>query len=167
MGLGGTKPGFTPSGSISNMIHERSAHNRSSLRRRLRYGLYECGLWFHLLSIVAVGTIMAYRAHTVLEQSQHSWGVTKFIELLRQVGWPAPMWLQAIFANMVPLTYILFPPDVPDRDRLLGEREKEGARYPLEKFKKGRSSLWRVDYPLLYTLLVGYTVMVFLWSFTL
>jgi hypothetical protein len=165
--LGGTKPGFTPTGSISNTLHERSARDRSSLPRRLYHGLFECGMWFHIVSIIAVGTIMAYRAHTVVQQSQHRWNATSFIEMLRQVAWPAPVWLQAIFANVVPLTYILFPPDVPDRNSLLGDREKEGARYPLEKLKKPRSSPWTIDYPLLYTFLVGYSVVVFLWSYTI
>lgn len=124
-------------------------------------------MWFHFISIVAVGTVMAYRAQTVLQQSQHGWDMTSITEMLRQVAWPAPMWLQSIFANMVPLTYILFPPDVPDRNSLLGDRGKEGARYPLEEFKKGRSSPWAIGYPLLYTLLVGYSVVVFLWSYTI
>jgi hypothetical protein len=165
--LGGTEPGFTPTGSISNTLHERSAHNRGSLRRRLHHGLFECGMWFHFISIVAVGTVMAYRTQTVLQQSQHGWDMTRITEILRQVAWPAPAWLQAIFTNMVPLVYILFPPDMPDRNSLLGDREKEGARYPLEEFKKGRSSPWAVDYPLLYTFLLGYSVVVFLWSYTI
>jgi hypothetical protein len=124
-------------------------------------------MWFHFISVVAVGTVMAYRAQTVLQQSQRGWDMTRITEMLRQVAWPGPMWLQAIFSNMVPLTYILFPPDVPDRNSLLGSREKEGARYPLEEFKKGRSSLWTIDYPLLYTFLVAYSVVMFLWSFTI
>jgi hypothetical protein len=165
--LGGTKPGFTPTGSISNTLHERSAHNRRSLRCRLQYALFECDMWFHFISIVAVGTVMAYRAQTVLQQSQHGWDLTRITEMLRQVAWPAPAWLQGILANMVPLTYILLPPNVPDRNSLLGIREKGGARYPLEEFKKERSSVWAVDYPLLYTCLVGYSVVVFLWSYTI
>jgi hypothetical protein len=110
---------------------------------------------------------MVRRAQTVLRLSQPWWDMENITEMLRQVVWPAPGWLQSIFANLVPLSYILFPPNMPDRNSLLGDREKGGARYPLAKFKKARSGLGLVDYPLLYTLLVGYSVVVLVWSYTI
>ncbi|KAH7382529.1 nucleotide-diphospho-sugar transferase [Phaeosphaeria sp. MPI-PUGE-AT-0046c] len=165
--LGGTKPGFTPTGSIHNALHERSAQNRGQFHRRLHHGLFECGMWFHLSSIVVVGLIMTYRTQAILQQYQHGWDMASITEMLRQVAWPAPGWLQPMLANMVPLAYIMFPPNVPDRNSLLGVREKSGARYPLKEYKKERSRLRTVDYPLLYTLLVGYSMVVLLWSYTI
>ncbi|PVI03409.1 glycosyltransferase family 2 protein [Periconia macrospinosa] len=166
--LGGTTPGFTSTGSISNTLHERSAHRRASLRDRLHDGLFECSMWFHAVLIAALAMSVAFRSRIVLQHFpiHDTWNTTNMIEILRQVAWPAPFWLKSIFANLTPLLYLISPPNVPERDKLLGNREKSGARYPLQEFRKVRST-WAVDNTLFHYILILYTAVVFLWTFTI
>lgn len=68
---------------------------------------------------------------------------------------------------LTPLRYALRPPSVPERDRLLGKREENGARYPTEEAKHVRWSLFEVDFVVLYTLFMGYVAAVFVGSWWL
>jgi hypothetical protein len=167
--LGGRSPGFTPTGTISTTLHERSASKRGTFWQRLQHGLFETSLWFHLASILAVAIGVAVRSHIVVQQlqPQHIWDVASFTELLRQVAWPSPAWLKSSLDNLTPLIYMMFPPDVPERSKLFGNRNKAGVRYPLQASKELKSSLWSFDYLLFHTILVGYSVALLFWSYNL
>lgn len=166
--LGGTTPGFTPTGSISDTLHERSAHRRASFFRRLYDGLFECGMWFHALIIVATSLSIAFRARIVLQQfpPHQLWSTTSVTEVLRYVAWPSSFCLKTIFGNLTPFLYVMSPPSVPERDQLLGNREKSGAKYPLEEFRKARST-WVVDNTVLNHIIILHAVVVLLWTFTI
>lgn len=168
--FGGTTASFTPSGSISASVHERSAMRRAPLTTRLRHIVFGCGVWFHIIIIVASAFSVAYRIYQILaahpadehgHRDLHSLGV----ELIRDVLWPQPAWFVSSLACFTPIKYAIMPPHVPTREKLMGERDEKGARYPLPSSKEAKFSSVNVDFGQLYPyFVVPYAVFLFVAS---
>lgn len=168
--LGGTAPGFTPSGSISASVHERSATRRAPLIARLRHFVFGCGIWFHVAVIIAFTFSVTYRIHRILathpadEEGYRDWH-SLGVELIRDVLWPHPAWFVSSLACYTPIKYAIMPPDVPVREELMGERDEKGARYPLPSSKEGKFSRVNVDFGQLYpSFVVPYAAFLFVAS---
>ncbi|KAH8126285.1 nucleotide-diphospho-sugar transferase [Trichoderma asperelloides] len=158
-GLGGTLPGFTPTGSIANTLHERSAHMRHPFIRRLLYMVYEGGAWFHLVITISTSVAAINRIQYIFrEYSSIGYSTRTLItELLRLVAWPAPSWLLTICASSTPFLYVCFTPSVPVRDKLLGQRDHNGAGYPALAYVNVSGTCWNIGYAQLYSLIIVYT----------
>lgn len=163
--LGGIKPGFTPTGRIHDDLQERSAHSRAGLLRRLRHIVIDCRAYFHLLIVVSLILVALARVRAVAAThcSQGCFSTEAFTELLRVIAWPAPQWIIALFGCITPLRYCVFPPNVPERDKLLRE-DADGARYPLPMYRDTRNRLWDIGFAHMYSLFILYTAGVFIAS---
>lgn len=169
--LGGKATGFTATGSIANNLHERSATRRAPLSVRLRHVLVDGGMWIHVLLITAfVGAALMRVCQIFWPAWQRGDPVTHamWVELLQTVAWPSKPLFPTVLACLTPLQYALFPPDVPDRDKMMGKVGKNGARYPRPETKKDRTiSGLRFEYAQLHTLFVVYAAVLFIWSWRL
>lgn len=158
-GLGGTAPGFTPSGSIYASVHERSTAHRAPLTARLRHIFIDCGVWFHMTVMLALSCAAAYRIGCILAahpsdlQGQLDWHELS-VALIRGVLWPYPGWFVSLLACLTPIKYALMPPDVLDREDCLGDRDEKGARYPTACAKKERFTWINIEFAQLYLLTV-------------
>ncbi|KAK3383948.1 hypothetical protein B0T24DRAFT_70202 [Lasiosphaeria ovina] len=130
--LGGQATGFTATGSIVNPTFERDASRRISRRQRLYHIVVECGAWIPVLVILSlVGGVTGRILYEVYGAPGASRAAhDTLLQVLRAVGWPSNSWFLTLGANLTPLAYAFFPPDVAQRDRLMGKREENGARYP-------------------------------------
>jgi hypothetical protein len=151
--LGGTSPSFTPTGSLGDTLQERSC-KRASLSKRINHIVLHCGVWFHCLIVISLSTAVWLSARAVFRDYgvDDGWDRELTIELLRYVLWPAPSWILAIFSCLVPIRYVLSPPEMPDRDQMLGMREKNGARYPVSALRDNRRTWYDFEYTQVYTL---------------
>lgn len=169
--LGGKVTGFTATGSLANSLHERSASRRAPLLVRLRHILTEGGAWVQLLVVVTFLSGAALRAWKIFSPAWLSGGgestPAMWTELLQTVVWPLHPWFPSVLACITPLRYALFPPDVPDREKLMGRPGKNGARYPKAEAKAGSWSVVGFEFTQLYTLFVGYVAVVFVASWWL
>ena len=177
--LGGKVTGFTATGSISNNLHERSASRRAPLAVRIRHALVDGGMWMHVLIITSLVGAALFRCYQIFSpawrQQQHEGDNMKpvitqamWIELLQTVAWPSKPLFPTILACLTPLHYALFPPDVADRNKLMGKPGKNGARYPRPETRKDRTIKGlRFEYAQLQNLIVLYAAVLFVWSWRL
>ncbi|KAK2027976.1 hypothetical protein LX32DRAFT_417461 [Colletotrichum zoysiae] len=166
-GLGGKTTTFTPTGSIGNIYQERDPGRRAPILARFRHIILGCGAWVHALAVVgfSLGAYIrisrAFRQHSLEAHSDQNFG-SLFIILLRKVIWPTHPWISTTLACMVPIKYALFPPQIPQRDKLLGRKEKNGARYVVPEFKgKIKRGLFNIGFVELHSLFVLYVAVVF------
>ncbi|KAK4192389.1 cellulose synthase 2 [Podospora australis] len=164
--LGGKPTGFTPTGSIANDLQERNVTLRAPLSARLRHLLVDCMGWVHLLMITALCSLAFAQVRQVLRR--HSDTNTKefWIELLETVAWPSGMWVPTVLGCLTPFSYMMFPPDVPERDKLMGKRGPNGVRYPTEDAKM-RKGGFRLDFTFWYSLFMVYVAAAFIGSWWL
>lgn len=164
--LGGTKPGFTPTGSVHNVLQERSAHARGGLFRRLNHHLFDCGVFFHLIIASSLILVVSTRTRAVVSAhcSDGCFSAEFFVEFLRAIAWPAPQWIIALFGCITPLRYSVFPPNVLERDKLLSQRDTDGARYPLPQYRDMQNGLWDFGFAHMYSLFILYTAALFIVS---
>ncbi|CAJ2504745.1 Uu.00g121390.m01.CDS01 [Anthostomella pinea] len=180
--LGGRAASFTPSGTISNNIRERDHHRRAPIHRRLWHMMAHCGAWFHVIvvTLLVAGvacrvaghpliTIIPTNPRALLVQQSSTVGEDNvpeaWIGLLERIAWPPLGWLTGIMSWSTPIRYALFPPRVPDREELLGDRDEKGARYPADSVKGCKWSLWGFGETHVYILGVGYSAGLLIWSF--
>ncbi|GKT61409.1 glycosyl transferase [Colletotrichum tofieldiae] len=165
--FGGKTATFIPTGSIGNTDHERDPGRRAPLLKRLQHIIFGCGAWVHALVVLAfsLGAYIrfsrAFREHSL--EAHVNNGLDKLsVRLLRKVIWPTHPWISTTLACMVPIKYALYPPQVLARDKLLGKKGKNGARYPnpevIGNVKRGPFEIGFVE---LYTLFVTYVAVVF------
>ncbi|WYZ42248.1 hypothetical protein EsH8_V_001143 [Colletotrichum jinshuiense] len=165
--LGGKTTTFTPTGSIGNVYHERDPGRRAPLIKRLQHMILGCGAWIHVLIVLTLG-IGAYlrfsralREHSLDAHGDHGLDML-CIRLLQKVAWPTHPWITTMLACITPIRYAIYPPQVPERDKLLGKRGKNGARYPLpEVMGKVKRTPFAMGYVELYTIFVVYVAVVF------
>ncbi|KAH9907036.1 glycosyltransferase family 2 protein [Xylariomycetidae sp. FL2044] len=134
--LGGTAPGFTPTGSIAD-THERDPLRREPFARRARHMLVACGVWFHATVLLVYILALAYRVYAIAivslasSSSSSPQGREEVLliatELLGRVGWLLPTWLLTAAGLAVPIKYLVWPPDVRDREEVLAPAEVEGG----------------------------------------
>jgi hypothetical protein len=141
--LGGTDlPGFTPSGSIANTVHERDASKRAPLSVRARHMLFECGAIFHLIIVAMTLSALAYVIYNTCAQASPE---TLAYELLKNVGWAVMPASQTVLALAVPLQYMLFPPNLGSRKKIMTKIDADGARYPNHVSRDDNSkSFWHL-----------------------
>ncbi|KAH9886194.1 nucleotide-diphospho-sugar transferase [Xylariomycetidae sp. FL2044] len=164
-GLGGTTPGFTPSGSIANLIHERDPQRRAPLRLRARHMLLDCGVLCHVILLVASVLAMAYRIwSTVLAVDGTGSGSVK-VRLLQDVAWLLPTWLEFTAAFSIPVQYLFWPPDVAPRDAVMCPPDADGARYAQDWSRDCRTSTWTFGFVELQGFLVVYHIILFAATF--
>lgn len=125
----------------------------------------DTGVWFHLLVLtilltgILLRTARAVNAHLIVTSEIHRPDWEAFwIQILQTVAWPSNPWFIPALSCLVPLQYAVFPPTTPDRDELMGKRDRHGVRYPAEevrgKVKRSRFSLRFVELYSMYMLLV-------------
>ncbi|KZL84070.1 glycosyl transferase [Colletotrichum incanum] len=166
--FGGKTTTFTPTGSISNTNHERDPNRRAPLLKRIHHIIFGCGAWVHALVVLAfsLGACIrfsrAFREHS-LETNNGSQEFNRLcVRLLQKVIWPTHPWISTTLACMVPIKYALYPPQVPERDRLLGKKGKNGARYPIpEVMGTIQRGHFEVGFVELYTFFVACVAIVF------
>lgn len=73
------------------------------------------------------------------------------------------MWLICMSACWAPISYAIWPPDMPEREELL-ERDKEGIARPREEAKRIVWGKWIWFHEGLYSFLTLYTIVVFVGS---
>jgi len=112
----------------------------------------------------------SYRIRNILvnypmdEQGQRHWHPL-CIELLRNVLWPQPAWFVTILACLTPIKYAFVPPNVPERETLMGKRDRNGARYPLPSSKVNTFLKFGFNFGQLYPcLIMPYVAFLFLAS---
>lgn len=96
--LGGRSTSFTPTNTLHNPLHERSAAHRGPLLKRLRVFIFSYHVWIHLLSAIAyaIGCVLAFirafapRAgiggldtNAPVEREEGKW-----LYLLTHIAWP-------------------------------------------------------------------------------
>ncbi|KAI0481917.1 glycosyltransferase family 2 protein [Xylariaceae sp. FL0804] len=161
--LGGTEPGFTPTGSIDAGLDERSRERRAPLSRRLRSTLLGCGVLVHVMFVSILAGTMAYRVVRVATSTPAEQILG---ELLAQVGLLFPTWLLTLSALTVPIRYMLAPPDVPDWEELMDEPEMGGGpRYCHMWARQPMRSRWKFGYFEVHCFLIVYHVGLYLYSF--
>ncbi|KAJ4386901.1 hypothetical protein N0V93_009800 [Gnomoniopsis smithogilvyi] len=160
--LGGKPVTFTPTGSIGNQFRERDPHRRAPRWQRLRHIIAD-GAWFHLAVVILFLTSVFLRIgravslHVLVPSGTPDWEGF-WMRIIQNVAWPSNPWLVSTLACMTPLQYALFPPTTPDREKLLGKRDENGVRYPLEtvrgKTKRSKLTLGYVETYTLYMIFV-------------
>ncbi|KAL0938148.1 Cellulose synthase 2 [Colletotrichum truncatum] len=165
--LGGKTTTFTPTGSIGNVYHERDPDRRAPLLKRLQHIIIGCGAWVHLLIVVLFGTgaymrcSRVFREHSLVVHDEHGFEIL-CVRLLRKVAWPTHPWVPTALACFTPIKYALYPPQIPERHKLLGKRGRNGARYPIpEVMGKVKRTPFAIGFIELYTLFVAYAALVF------
>ena len=144
--FGGTKPGFTPSGSLSLEIKERGPRP-SGFFSRLRAILFQQMVWIHVCFILAciLGVVLnivrcfdpaaqistAYSAAEVVLSGHDRW-----VFLLTRIGWPPVWWLGQVASCWIPVHYLIWPPNEVTADEALQLDEKRGVRYPKEEYSR-------------------------------
>lgn len=155
--LGGRVEGFTATGSMGNCVRERDVNKRAPLRQRLRYVVVDCGAWVHVAVVVAFAVGAGMRVWQVVARHGAGEGHEMWVEMLKAVAWPSHTWVPTVLACWTPIRYAVWPPSVPERERLMGPAGKNGVRYAREEARRVRWSGWQVGFPEMYT---GFTVAV-------
>ncbi|OLN89014.1 Cellulose synthase 2 [Colletotrichum chlorophyti] len=165
--LGGKMSTFTPTGSIGNTYHERDPGLRAPLIKRLRHIILDCGAWMHALFLVVLcfGAYLRFsrstREYSASAQDEHAFKML-CIRLLQKVAWPSHPWILTALACITPVQYAFFPPEVIERDKLLGKRGKNGARYPTpEAMGTPKRTVFGIGFVELYTVFIAYVAVVF------
>lgn len=133
--LGGEATGFTPTGSIASDMHERDEVRRAPVLQRLRHILFNCGAWFHVLTVLLIAVCAGIRIRGVLQLHTSMSSRQLFIDLLQKVAWPTNPWFLYIVSFLAPIRYALFPPDVPPRNSFFKKADGSGVRYLTDEAK--------------------------------
>jgi hypothetical protein len=148
VGFGGTKPGFTPSGSLSSKVRERGP-KPSGFYGRFRAIFVQQMVWVHVCYILAavLGVVLnivrcvdpaaglrtAYSAAEVVVGGHDRW-----VFLLQRIGWPPVWWLGQLVSCWIPVSYLIWPPNEVTADEALETDEKSGVRYPKKEYSSPR-----------------------------
>ena len=136
--LGGTNSAFKSSGSQKSALNERDALHRAHVWRRIWVFLTQYTVWFHVAYIsfviasIILSTVRCFTDWSTLTLTGKC--------LLVHGGWPPLLWITALGGMLKPITYCLFPPDMPDREELLIRDPKTGVAHPKPEWKKLRVS---------------------------
>ncbi|KAI1381980.1 glycosyltransferase family 2 protein [Hypoxylon crocopeplum] len=147
--LGGTKPGFRATGSISSSSYERCASRRAPFFSRVRHIVLGCGVWVHLLLTASYLFYSAWHVRHLVPRiaSIDTIDQGKTAELIPwlEVSWLAPRLFKVLGICLTPLRYTLSPPNDPPRDKLMGKREqKTGARHPTNTARRIKWESWSI-----------------------
>ena len=156
---------------MSTRLSERSPHTRTPLLQRIRIMLIHQGIWFHVLFLLAciLGIILnLIRTFDSAANVRSAYGPInltsdhdKWVYLLTRIGWPPVYWLTQGVSCLIPVEYMLFPPDEITLEQASDFDEKTGVRYPRPAMvgpERQRLGRWS-DH--LVVIVVGYTVVAF------
>lgn len=137
--LGGRKPGFVASGSVTVPITERRP-GQSPLWRRIRVIFFDRLVWVHALFIFAcvLGVILnLVRCFDPSAQVRSAYGPVvvkpgrqRWEYLLTRIGWPPIFWLAQVISCWIPIAYTIWPPRAVTADEALVLDEKTKVKYP-------------------------------------
>lgn len=137
--LGGSKAGFTASGSVQSDLQERSPTHRAPLLRRMRVTLFSHMVWIHVLLILScLGgvSLVCLRAlgfewiPSLFPLLPLSSTTDQMVYLVTRLAWPPVLWFQYVCSALVPVLYMVWPPTTPERETLLERDEKTQLAYP-------------------------------------
>jgi len=144
--FGGTKPGFTPSGSLSSKIRERGP-KPSGFYGRFRAIFVQQMVWIHAFYILACVLGVALNLVRCFDPSARIStayadaipalsGHDRWVYLLTRLGWPPVWWLGQLVSCWIPLSYLFWPPTEVTADEALQLDEKRMVRYPKEEYSR-------------------------------
>ena len=164
--LGGRPMAFSSSGSIKSELAEREPANRAPLWRRCYVMLWTCECYMHLFFVIfTVTAIVISCMRASPSYAEHPSTNYTLIYLLTHAFWPPVLWTVCLTAYSTPLMYMLFPPDMPDREELLDRDPKTGVARPKEGWKKQRWRKGTFWHELQWGLCSVYTAVIFAGSF--
>ncbi|KAJ6192131.1 nucleotide-diphospho-sugar transferase [Bipolaris maydis] len=149
--LGGTKPGFVPSGSLAAKIEDRHP-NAPSLMVRVHALILHQKVWMHVLYIIAC--ILGFSLNLVrgLDRNVHigtaystdpvSSHRSPWVFLLTTIGWPPMWWLGQLVSCWIPVSYVLWPPVQVTAEEALEKGNEHGIRYPKEEYSRPRRTVY-------------------------
>jgi hypothetical protein len=88
-----------------------------------------------------------------------------WVDLLGSVASPPLPWFDLVIACITPLQYILFPPDVPEREESLERDPSTGIAYPKAKAKQATWTMKEIRYVQLHSLTILYAGCVFIGTY--
>lgn len=147
--LGGTKPGFVASGSLSARLFAKTRERRpdtSSLMLRIRALILYQKVWMHVLYIIAC--ILGFSLNLVrgLDRNTHigtayptnsvSSHRSPWEFLLTTIGWPPMWWLGQLVSCWIPVSYVFWPPLQVTAEDALQKDSKTKIKYPKEGHRR-------------------------------
>ncbi|CAK7243249.1 MAG: hypothetical protein STHCBS139747_004762 [Sporothrix thermara] len=164
--LGGQTQAFQPTGSLGSALNERNPKLRRNVFVRLWTILVNYNALYHLAFVyltLAGVSISSYRCISVNRGSVHD----ILMCLVTHAFWPPLTFLFLCTSLWTPVSYAIFPPNVPDREQLLVRDPATQVAHPTETSKRiafGGQAAW---FELEYTLSTLYTCLIFAASFIL
>ncbi|CAK7207284.1 hypothetical protein SEUCBS139899_010094 [Sporothrix eucalyptigena] len=162
--LGGQTQAFQPTGSLGSALNERNPKLRRNVFIRLWTILFNYNALYHLAFVyltLAGVSISTYRCISVNSGNVHD----ILMCLVTHAFWPPMTFLFLCTSLWTPVSYAIFPPNVPDREQLLVRDPATGVAHPTETSKTiafGGQAAW---FEFEYTLSTLYTCLVFVASF--
>ncbi|CAK7563856.1 MAG: hypothetical protein SEPTF4163_001735 [Sporothrix epigloea] len=162
--LGGQTQAFQPTGSLGSALNERNPKLRRNVFVRLWTILFNYNALYHLgfvyLTLAGV-SISSYRCISVNRDSLHDTLMCQATHAF----WPPMTFLFLCTSLWTPISYAIFPPNVPDREQLLVRDPVTQVAHPTETSKRiafGGQAVW---FEFEYTLSTIYTCLIFAASF--
>lgn len=159
--LGGKAAAFSSSGSQQSELNERDPAHRAGLFRRLRVIIFGSGVFIHVLYILLciIAVSLSTAQGIIINKSSVE---QTLLFMLTHACWPPLLWLIALNACWAPVHYAIWPPNMPDREKLLRRDPDTGIAYPKESSRKLKWEKSNVLHEVQYFLLTGYTTVLFI-----
>jgi hypothetical protein len=161
--LGGRHMAFSSSGSLKSDIKERDPASRAPLFCRLKVILWDCKFWMHILYVIFV--LVAIMRSTVTGILTSSTLKDTLMYLLIHAFRPPILWMVCITGCLTPITYAIWPPTMPEREKLLEREPKTEVARPKAAWKKTRYSKLTFWHEFQYSLATAFTATVFVGAF--
>ncbi|ORY87907.1 nucleotide-diphospho-sugar transferase, partial [Protomyces lactucae-debilis] len=130
--LGGKVMAFSATGAARGGLKEWYKDERANIFKRIFVMVWHHNLWYHVTIITFTLGSIGYSSWRCTMQP--TWEATVGCLILRPL-WPPPAWFILTAAFFVPIGYMLFPPDCPQRHELITYDEK-GVASPKESARK-------------------------------
>ncbi|CAK7216515.1 hypothetical protein SCUCBS95973_002824 [Sporothrix curviconia] len=162
--LGGQTQAFQPTGSLGSALNERNPKLRRNVFVRLWTILFNYNAIYHLAFVyltLAGVSVSTYRCISVNRDSVHD----ILMCLVTHAFWPPMTFLFLCTSLWTPVSYAIFPPNVPDREQLLVRDPATQVAHPTEASKSiafGGQAAW---FEFEYTLSTLYACLIFVASF--
>lgn len=158
--LGGQTQAFKPTGSLSSALNERDPKTRRNVFIRLWTILVNYNAMYHLafvyLTLIGV-SLSTYRCVSINAGNTHD----ILLCLLTHAFWPPMTFLFLCTSLWTPISYAIYPPNMPERERLLVRDPDTLVAHPTQQSKKiafgGQAAFFEFEY----TLTTVYTCLCF------
>ncbi|KAJ5806899.1 hypothetical protein N7474_010491 [Penicillium riverlandense] len=160
--LGGQTQAFKPTGSLGSTLNERDPKQRRPMFVRLPVLLFNYMAVFHLVFVYVTLAAVVISTYRCFAQNSDFKGIV--ICLITHAFWPPMVFLFICTSLWTPLSYMIDPPNMPDREDLLIRDPKTGVAHPTARSKKigfGGQAAW---FELEYSLSTVATALVFVYS---